>query len=51
MPPVRFLIFKYLACHFKLVAIIFLLSKIMLSCSYCTEKGLIYITIIALFNH
>jgi hypothetical protein len=50
MPPVRSLASKYLACHSKLVAVIFLLSEIMPSYSYYAEKGLVYITIIALFS-
>jgi hypothetical protein len=48
MPFIRFSVFKYLAHHSKLVAVIFLFSEIMLTCSYYTEKGLVYITIVAL---
>jgi hypothetical protein len=48
MPPIRSLIFKYLAHHSKLIAVILLFSEIMPSCSYYTEKGLVYIIIIAL---
>ena len=48
MPFIKSLVFKRLAHCFKLVAIIFLLSKIMPTYLYCAEKGLIYITIIAL---
>jgi hypothetical protein len=50
MPPIRSLAFKRLACYSKLVAIILLLSKIMPSYSCYIEKGLIYITITALFS-
>ena len=50
MPPVRSLVFKYLAYYSKLVAVILLFSKIMPSYSYCTEKGLVYIIIAALFS-
>jgi hypothetical protein len=50
MPPIRSLIFKHLAHYFKLIAVILLLSKIMPSCSHYIEKGLVYITITALFN-
>jgi hypothetical protein len=48
MPSVRSLVFKCLACRFKLVAVIFLLSEIMPFCSRYAEKGLVYITITAL---
>ena len=47
MPFVKSLVFKYTACRFKLVAVILLLSKIMPTYSYYTEKGLVYIIIIA----
>jgi hypothetical protein len=50
MPPVRSLIFKHLACHFKLVAVILLFSKIMSTYSCYAEKGLVYIIITALFS-
>ena len=50
MPFIRSLAFKYLAYCFKLVAIILLLGKIILTYFYCAEKGLVYITIIALFS-
>jgi hypothetical protein len=50
MPSVRFLVFKYLAYHSKLIAVIFLFSEIMPSCSHYTEKGLVYIIITALFG-
>ena len=48
MPFIRFLISKYTAYRFKLVAVILLLGKIMPTYFYYAEKGLIYITIIAL---
>jgi hypothetical protein len=51
MPSVRSLASKRLAHHFKLVVVILLLNKIMPSCSCYTEKGLVYITITALFSH
>jgi hypothetical protein len=50
MPPVKSLVFKYLARRSKLVAIIFLLSEIMPTYSRCAEKGLVYITITAPFS-
>jgi hypothetical protein len=50
MPYIRSLIFKYNAYYIKLVAIILLFSEIMLSYSCCIEKGLVYITITALFS-
>jgi hypothetical protein len=50
MPPVKSLAFKHLAYRSKLVAVIFSLSEIMPSCSYYTEKGLVYIAITALFS-
>jgi hypothetical protein len=50
MPFVRSLIFKCLACCFKLIAVIFLFNKIMLSYSCCIEKGLVYIIIITSFS-
>ena len=48
MPFIRSLVSKHLAYYFKLVAVILLLSKIMPTYSRCTEKGLVYIIIIAL---
>ena len=48
MPLVRSLASKRLAYYFKLVAVILLLSKIMLTYSRCAEKGLVYIIIMAL---
>ena len=48
MPFIRSLISKCTACRSKLVAIIFLLNKIMPVCSCCVEKGLVYIIIMAL---
>jgi hypothetical protein len=50
MPPVRSLVFKYLAYRSKLVAVILLFSEIMPSCSCYVEKGLVCITITALFS-
>ena len=50
MPFIKFLVSKRLAYYFKLVAVIFLLSKIIPTYSYYTEKGLVYIAIIALFS-
>ena len=47
MPPIRSLASAH---HTKLVAVIFLLSKIMPSCSHYKEKKLVYIIIIALFG-
>ena len=47
MPFIRSLVSKRTAYYFKLVAIIFLLGKIMPTCFYYMEKGLIYIIIIA----
>ena len=46
MPSVKSLAFKRVAYYFKLVAIIILLNKIMLSYSYYIGKGLAYIIII-----
>jgi hypothetical protein len=51
MPPIRSLAFKYLAHYFKLIAVILLLSEIMPAYSRYIKKGLVYITIIALFNY
>ena len=48
MPFIRSLAFKCLTYYFKLVAVILLLGKIMPTYSYYTEKGLVYIIIIAL---
>ena len=50
MPFVRSLAFKRTARHFKLVAIILLLGKIMPTYSCCVEKGLMCIIIIALLG-
>ena len=47
MPLVRSSAFKRCA---YVVAIIFLLSKIMPTCSRCVSKGLVYIAIMALFS-
>ena len=50
MPFIRSLASKYLTYYFKLVTVILLLSKIMPIYSQYIEKGLVYITIIALFS-
>ena len=50
MPLVRSLISKYFTYYSKLIAITFSFSEIMLSCSYYTKKGLVYIVIIAPFS-
>ena len=50
IPPVKSSAFKRLAHHFKLVAVILSLNKIMPTYSRCAEKGLVYITIIALLG-
>jgi hypothetical protein len=47
MPPIRSLVFKCLAYHSKLVAVILLFSEIIPLYSCCEEKGLVYITLIA----
>ena len=47
MPFIRSLAFKRTAYYFKLVAVIFLLGKIIPTYFYCLEKGLVYIIIIA----
>ena len=47
MPLIRSLASKYCA---YIVAVIFLFSEIMPSCSRCEEKKLVYITIIAPFS-
>ena len=41
---------KRLARYFKLVAVILSLGEIMPTYSYRMEKGLVYITIVALFS-
>jgi hypothetical protein len=51
MPPIKSLVFKYLAHRSKLVAVILSLSKIMPSCSCYKEKGLVYIAIMASFSY
>ena len=51
MPLIRFLVSKRLVYYFKLVAIILLLGEIMPTCSRCTEKGLVYIIIMALSSY
>ena len=50
MPPIRSSAFKRTTYHFKLIAIILLLNKIMPTYFYYAEKGLIYIIIIALLG-
>jgi hypothetical protein len=50
MLSVRSLVFKYLARHSKLIAVILLFNEIMPSCSYYIEKGLVYIVITAPFS-
>ena len=50
MPSIKFLVSKYTTYCFKLVAVILLLGKIIPSCFCYTEKGLVYIAIIALFS-
>ena len=47
MPFIRFSVSKRTTRRFKLVAVIFLLSEIIPTYSYCVLKGLIYIIIIA----
>ena len=47
MPLIRSSVSKRLTYYFKLVAVILLLNKIMPTYSHYTEKGLVYITIIA----
>ena len=51
MPPIRSLASKYLAYYSKLIAIILLFSKIIPTCSYYIEKGLVYIIITALSSY
>ena len=51
MPPIRSLTSKCFAYYSKLVAVILLLSKVMFTCSCCTEKGLVYITIVVLSSY
>ena len=48
MPFIRSSASKYSAYYSKLVAIILFFSKIMPTCSYYIEKGLVYIIITAL---
>ena len=47
MPFIRSLAFERTAYYFKLVAVIFLLSEIIPTCSYYMKKELVYIAIIA----
>ena len=51
MPPIKSLISKCTTYCSKLVAVILSLSKIMPTYSYYIEKGLVYITITALFSY
>ena len=51
MPFIRSLASKHLTLYFKLVAVILLFSKIMLTCSHYIEIELVYITIITLFSY
>ena len=51
MPFIRSLASKCTAYYFKLVAIILLLGEIIPTYSYYMEKGLVYITIIALLGY
>ena len=48
MPFIRSLAFK---CCAYIIAVIFLLGEIIPSYSYCKEKKLVYIIIIALLSH
>ena len=50
MPPIRSSVFERTAYYFKLVAVIFLLNKIIPTYSRYMEKGLVYIIIIALLG-
>ena len=50
MPFIRSLVSKRLTRRFKLVAMILSLSKVMPTYSYCAEKGLVYVAIIALLR-
>ena len=47
MPPVRSLASKH---HARVIVVILLLGKIIFIYSYCAEKKLVYIIIIAPFN-
>ena len=47
MPFIKSLVFKCTTYYFKLVAVIFLLGKIMPTYFYYIEKELVYIAIIA----
>ena len=47
MPPIKFITLVYCS---QLVLLILSLNKIMPTCFYCIEKGLVYIVIIAFFN-
>ena len=50
MPLIKSLAFKRTAYYFKLVTVILSLNKIIPTYSYCMEKGLVYIIIIALLG-
>ena len=50
MPFIKSLVFKHLTYYFKLITVILLLSEIIFTYLRYTEKGLIYIIIIALFS-
>ena len=51
MPPIRSLVSKRSLYHSKLVAVIFLLGKIMPIYSYCAKKKLVCVIIVALSSH
>ena len=51
MPLIRSLVSKRRTYRFKLVAVILSLGKIMPTYSCYTEKGLVCITIVALFSY
>ena len=50
MPSVKSSAFKRFTYCFKLVVVILLFSKIILTYLHCAKKGLVYIIIIALFS-
>jgi hypothetical protein len=50
MPSIRSLVFKHLAYHSKLIAVILLFNEVMPSYSHYKEKGLVYIIIITPFS-
>ena len=51
MPSIKSSASKHSAYCSKLIAVILLLSKIIPTYSYCIEKGLVYIIIIALSSY